>query len=113
MSEELREDKLTEIVIDFNEVREQGINESWLRMFGSWTKSILRTMFGDLELPVKVVGTKSEVESFARALGGEKNYISAISRYGLDDRRTYQSKAKLDSAIRGFEGTTGIKWPFR
>jgi hypothetical protein len=103
MSEELREDKLTEIVIDFNEVREQGINESWLRMFGSWTK----------RLPVKVVGTKSEVESFARALGGEKNYISAISRYGLDDRRTYQSKAKLDSAIRGFEGTTGIKWPFR
>jgi hypothetical protein len=36
MSEELREDKLTEIVIDFNEIRGQEINESWLHMFGSW-----------------------------------------------------------------------------
>ena len=40
MSEELKEDKLAEIVIDFNEIRGKEINESWLHMFGSWTKSI-------------------------------------------------------------------------
>ena len=113
MSEELKEDKLAEIVIDFNEIRGKEINESWLHMFGSWTKSILKSMFGDLSLPVRVVGSRSEVESFARALGREKDYISAITQHGLNDRRTYQSKAQLDSAIKGFEGTTGIKWPFK
>ena len=106
MSEELKEDKLTEIVIDFNEIRGQD-------MFGSWTKSLLKSMFGDLSLPVKVVGNRSEVESFARALGREKNYLTALSQHGLNDRRTYQSKAKLDSAVKGFQNATGIKWPFK
>ena len=61
MSEELKEDKLAEIVIDFNEIRGKEINESWLHMFGSWTKSILKSMFGDLSLPVRVVGSRSDV----------------------------------------------------
>jgi len=112
MSEPLKEDKLTEIVIDFSEIRGKEINESWLHMFGSWTKSILKAMFGDVALPVRIVGNPSEVESFARALGREKSHLAAMSRFGLDDRRTYQSKANLDVAVRKFENTTGITWPF-
>ena len=112
MAEQLKEDKLTEIVIDFNEIRGQEINESWLHMFGSWTKALLKGIFGNIAVPVKVVGNKSEVEAFARALGSEKNHLSALSRYGLNDRRTYQSKASLDSAVSQFERATGITWPF-
>ena len=113
MSTTLNEDKITEIVIDFNEIRTQGINESWLSMFGTWTKFLLKGIFGNVALPVRVVGRQSEVESFARALGREKNHLSAISKYGLNDRRTYASKGALDSAVQQFEQETGINWPFK
>jgi len=113
MSEQIKEDKLAEVVIDLGASRNGTLDESWLRMFGSWAKTLMKATFGGLDFPVKVVGTKKEVESFAKALGREKNYLSAMSKYGLDDRRTYQRKGLLDSAVRGFENTTGIKWPFR
>jgi len=113
MSEEIKEEKLVEIEINFKEIREAGINESWLRMFGSWSKTLLNHMFGGLSAPVKVTGTQAEVESYARALGSEKNYIAAMRRYGLDNRKTYENKYKLDAAVRSFEKETGITWPFK
>ena len=113
MTEVLNEDKITEIVIDFSKMRGKELTESWLHMFGSWTKFLLNGIFGNASVPVKVVGSQSEVEAFARALGSEKNHLTALSRYGLDDRRTYQSKATLDAAVRQFEGETGIRWPFK
>ena len=113
MSDQIKEEKVVEIVINFDEAREQGLNESWLRMFGSWTKTILDAMFRGVSMPMKVVGSRADVESFARAVGREKNHLEAITRYGLNDRRTYQSKSLLDSSIKKFENTTGITWPFR
>ena len=80
--------------------------------FGAWVKILLRRMFGNASMPVKIKGSRSEVESFARTLGGEKRYIESASRYGLDDPRTYKNKAKLTKAINNFERETSLKWPF-
>jgi len=109
----LKEDKMVELVIDFNELREKRLDESFLTMFGGWVEHLLKAMFGGWTPPVSIRGTQSDVRAFASALGGEKNYIEAVGRYGLDHPATYKSRAKLDNAIKGFERDTGLKWPFK
>jgi len=108
----LSEDKLAEVVIDLSVKRKGELNESWLGMFGGWIKWILKGMFKGSSVPVRVKGNRSEVESFARAIAGEKKYIAAANRYGLTDARTYKSKYQLEKSVNKFERTTGIKWPF-
>ena len=60
-----------------------------------------------------VKGTRSEIDSFMKALRSERNYMHAYKRHGLGDKRTYNSKYKLDKAVQGFEKTTKLKWPFK
>ena len=81
-------------------------------MFGGWVKWLLGKMFSGGSTPGTVKGSRSEVESFARAMASEKGYIETAKRYGLDHPATYKSKARLSSATSGFEKATGIKWPF-
>ena len=109
----LQEEKLVDITIDFSEIRSKQIDESWLVMFGGWVEWLLGRMFGTGKIPGKIVGSKSEIESFAAAMGSEKRYIETAKRYGLDHPVTYKNKARLDTASKGFEKETGIKWPFK
>ncbi len=111
MDNTIKEDKLSTIVIDLTQ--KETVDESWLRMFGENIKAILKALFGNVSLPVQVKGTPSDVRSFTSALGGEKKYISTLKRYGLDNPRTYRSKADLTRAVAKFERSTGIKWPFK
>lgn len=108
----LNEGKIVEIVIDFNELRKNRLDESFLTMFGSWIKHLLGAMFGDFNIPGTVRGSKRDIESFARAIGSEKRYIDTARRYGLDHPTTYKYKSRLDTATKGFEKETGITWPF-
>ena len=113
-TETLQEGMLHSITIDFSEIRrkQKHLDESFLVMFGGWVKWLLEKMFGGASIPGNIKGSKSEVESFARAMGSEKRYIETAKRYGLDHPTTYKSKAKLSAATKGFEKETGIKWPF-
>jgi len=111
MDNTIKEDKLAPIVIDLTQ--KDNIDESWLLMFGQQIKGILKAMFGNVSIPVQVRGSRSDIGSFVRALGGEKNFISTLKRYGLDNPRTYRVKAKLSNATSNFERQTGIKWPFK
>ena len=111
--EDLNEDKLAEIVIDFNELRVEQVSESMLATFGVWTKSILKAMFGEIKIPVSVRGNRRELAAFGNAIGREKIYIDAARKYGLDNPRTYKNKAKLTKAIKDFERKTGLKWPVK
>jgi hypothetical protein len=81
-------------------------------LFGGWAQYLMRAMFGDLNIPVQVTGTQREIESLAKALRSEQGYLNLVSKYGLDDERTYSSKSKLDKAASNFERETGLKWPF-
>lgn len=109
----LKEDKLTEVVIDFSKLKENRLDESFLAMFGYHVKNILQRMFGGEPFPVKVKGTTGEVSAFAKAIGNEKKYIDTARKYGLEDPRTYKDKAKLKKSTNAFERVTGIKWPFK
>lgn len=111
---ELNEDKLDdEIVIDFNQLRDPALKESFLSAFGHMVKRILGSIFGPNKAPsVMVRGKPKEIKSFATALNSEGAYLAAVQRYDLDHPRTHKNKAKLKRSVKKFERDTGIKWPF-
>jgi len=106
-------DQEVSIVIDLNAKKRGTLNESFLVMFGSWAKSILKAMFGGKSIPAQIKGSPAQIRSFADALGGEKRYLEAWSEFGLDDPMTYKRKGELDKAVRQFTSKTGVPWPFK
>ena len=104
---------LAPVEIDLNAAKSSKLDESFIRMFGSWIQSILGAMFGGTSIPVNIRGTRSQVDSFAKTLSKEKNYIKAFNKYGLNSPNTYKSKSELKNAVSKFERATGIKWPFK
>ena len=95
----INEDKISPIVIDFKQMRESRIDESFLAAFGNQIKYILKRMFSSTGRfgGVRVKGTRSEIDAFTKAVTSEKKYIEAIKKYGLDDPRVVSNKSKLNS----------------
>ena len=130
-------DKLIPIIIDLKSMKKQNMNESFLRMFGGAIKWILGGMFGkeaaalahamktkgtlpmqeqseeDEQPKLLVRGTEKEIDSFVKALSGEKQYIEKYLEYGITDDKTREKKYQLDDAIQNFEKTTGLVWPIK
>tara|TARA_R110002020_G_scaffold37239_16_gene112558 strand:+ start:731 stop:1057 length:327 start_codon:yes stop_codon:yes gene_type:complete len=106
-------DELQPIIIDFNELQKDNLNESFLKMFGFAVKNILKYMFDDVHIPVKVKGHPTQVKSFVNTLAQEKRFLDSYKQFGLDDPRTLQDKSILTQAVRKFERATGLKWPFK
>jgi uncharacterized protein YicC (UPF0701 family) len=133
-------DKLVPIIINLSAAKQENINESFLRMFGGAVKWILNGMFGkeaaaiakamkakgalqmqeqsdeeeSVEAPKLLVrGTEEEIDSFVKALSGEKQYIEKYLEYGIADDQTREKKYQLDDAIKNFEQTTGLVWPIK
>ena len=65
------------------------------------------------DLDRSVVGNRIQVDRFTSALIGEKKYMDAIKRHGLDSPMTYKQRAKLNRSIQMFEKETGISWPLK
>ena len=103
-------DELTTIEIN---LQPETIDEGYLSALGGQLQVLLQTMFGGGVVPTRVRGSRGSVSSFARALGNEKKYIEALTKFGLTDPRTLGSRHKLEKAVAGFERVTGIKWPFK
>ena len=94
-------------------LKSEEMNEIFLAQFGGAIELILNAMFNTRPLPVAITGVPRDVSAFAGALGGEKKYLEAAKKYGLNHPSTYKNKAKLSNAVRKFEKQTGIKWPFK
>ena len=112
---QLNEDQIVEVEIDLNELKKNQLDESFMVMFASMAKMLLNF----LTAPVhnypnfKIKGSRKDVESFARTLGREKRYLESLKKSGLDNPKTFKSKSALDKAVKKFENTTGLKWPFK
>jgi hypothetical protein len=106
-----------EIIIDLNCVKNGQLNEfSYLRHLGAKIELMIKLMFGPRglsSLAGRVSGTRSQVNTFLKALKGEKRYADAYIKHGLTDRRTLSSRYRLERAIASFEKETGIKWPIK
>ena len=96
------------IVIDFTK-----IDESFLVSMGARLRLILNALFTGEYFPVSVRGSSSQIDSFIRALGGEKRYLSSLSQYGLDNPKTLRDRYKLNKSVKSFERDTGLVWPFK
>jgi len=124
------------MIIDLT--KKQPLNESWLKMLGSWSKSLLKYMYGDgvqvvagvdqptisslaedeesakLDAPKFVIrGKQKDVKAYAQAIVREKEYIDAVVQYGYDHLQTAKAKERLDHAVQNFENSTGLIWPFK
>lgn len=111
------------LVIDLSE--RKLLKETWMEMLGSWSKSLLKMMYGD---DVQVVanvnedesgpkfiirGKHKDVKSYAQAIVAEKGYLDVYSRYGKKHFQTVKAREELDTAVQNFENTTGLLWPFK
>lgn len=105
------------IDIDLNAAKNGELNEfSKLKIMGKQIELMIKMMFGPRGLSAlsgTIRGTGPQINSFARALAGERSHMIAFAKYGLDDPRTLRSRHKLESAIAGFERETGLKWPMK
>ena len=118
MENMLNEDKIVKIEIDLEELRRNQLDESFITMFGSAIKLLVgfltRQPGGHLSRnSYNVSGRRGDVEAFARTIGNEKSYMEAIKKNGLDHPDSFKTKSALDNAIKSFERTTGLKWPFK
>jgi hypothetical protein len=113
LPEGLNEEQLVTTVIDLEKLKSEEVNEIFLAQFGGAIELILNAMFNTRPLPVAITGVPRDVSAFAGALGGEKKYLEAAKKYGLNHPSTYKNKAKLSNAVKKFEKQTGIKWPFK
>lgn len=119
----LNEDKIVNIQIDLDELKKNKMDESFTMMFASTIKLLMGYLtqglpgshLGDWKPGAyyNIKGKRKDVEAFAKTIGKEKSYLDAMKKSGLDDSKTFKSKSSLDRAIKGFEKTTGLKWPFK
>ena len=104
---------LTTVSIDFEKLKSNKLDESYLVMFASAVKLLLRNILGNTRIPATIRGTRAEVDSFSRVLGREASYMRSMQKHGLNDPKTYMNKYKLDKAAAAFKKETGIDWIFR
>jgi len=119
------------MIIDLT--KKQPLNESWLKMMGSWSTSLLKYMYDDKAQAVANVnsplqeegedqsngprfilrGKQKDVKAYAKAIVKEKEYLDAIVNYGDEHLQTARAREELDLAVQNFESTTGLVWPFK
>jgi hypothetical protein len=120
-----------------NNNKKQLLQESWLEMLGSWSKSLLSYMYGkDIQQVATldsnllnylseddeseqgggrkfiIRGKYRDVKAYAKAIVSEKNYLDDYVEYGPDHPKTAKTRAILNTAIQEFKSTTGLIWPF-
>ena len=109
----IEENDLVPLEVDLGLARRGELEEGPLRLFGNVVKIILNRMFGGTSVPVRVRGTRREIDSFTQTLGREKRYMDSYIRNGLDNPRTLNNRHSLEKAVQAFEKQTGLKWPFK
>jgi len=115
------------MIIDFS--NKKLLKESYMEALGAWSKTLLKWMYGDdvqmvanlneddeevVQGPKFIIrGKHRDVKSYADAIVSEKNYLDAYSQHGKDHLQTAKARERLNTAVRKFEATTGLLWPFK
>lgn len=111
------------MIIDFTK-DPNLLTESWLNNFGEWNKFMLKYIYGkdtkdvftineeEQQLKFKIKGRVEDIRAYADAIISEKEYLENYAHFGKDHPMTNKHRIVLDQAIKNFERTTGIRWPF-
>lgn len=112
------------LVIDLERAK-ITLNETWSEMLGSWTKTLLKHMYGkDVKMVANlneqdnsnkfiIRGKYKDVKAYAKAVAAEKEFLDAYQEFGDDHPQTAKKRAELRADVSNFETTTGLKWPFK
>jgi hypothetical protein len=68
--------------------------------------------FAGMDVPISLIGSQSQVQSFMQSMSHEKRYMDSFMKHGLNDSRTLDSRHDLMQAVKAFERETGLRWPF-
>jgi hypothetical protein len=99
------------IIIDLNS---KMLNEKLYTQFSYKVNRLLLDLFDSgIEISPTIRGTQAQIESFFKALRGEKRYMDSYINNGLSDSRTMMNKRDLERAVSNFERETGLRWPFK
>ena len=104
---------LVPIEINLAAAEKGDLSEDYLGQFGAIMKLLMSSVMNGYNTPFRIRGSKSSLSKFAKVVGSEKRYMETFNKYGLNHKTTYASKYKLDKAVRDFERSTGLKWPFK
>ena len=97
MSEQ--EETSEELILDFSKL-DEGLAEQGARLKGALMKMLgLEDYFRMFPVPSSIRGTSKQVSSFRNAAMGEKKYMAAVKKHGLNNPRTFTSKTRLNSAV--------------
>ena len=86
--------------------------KTYSKFAGQVKLALLDLYASGIALPLKLVGTQSQINSFMKSLQGEKKYMDSYLKHGLNDSRTLGSRHTLMKSVRAFENETGLRWPF-
>jgi hypothetical protein len=104
---------IVEEIINLNNVG-KPLNERVYSKFAGQVRSMLLDLyFGGFDVPLRLMGSTSQVESFMKTLRSEKRYMDSYIKNGLDDPKTMKSKHSLSRSVEKFEKETGLRWPFK
>ena len=92
---------------------DKPITEIVYTKFSNQVRSALLDLYyGGFNIPMRLMGTNNQIDSFMSALASEKKYMDSYIKNGLNDRSTMNSKYKLERSVASFEKETGLRWPF-
>jgi len=112
------------LVIDLERAK-VTLNETWNEMLGSWTKTLLKYMYGkdvnvvanlneeDAKTQFVVRGKYKDVKAYAKAVAAEKEFLDAYREFGDNHPQTAKKRQELRADVSDFEMVTGLTWPFK
>jgi hypothetical protein len=113
------------LVIDLERAK-VTLNETWNEMVGSWTKTLLKYMYGkDVNMVANlneedvattkfvIRGKYKDVKAYAKAVAAEKEFLDAYKEFGDNHPHTAKKREELRADVSNFETVTGITWPFK
>ena len=112
------------LVIDLERAK-VTLNETWNEMLGSWTKTLLRYMYGkdvnvvanlneeESSTKFKITGKYKDIKSYAKAVAAQKEFLDAYKEFGTDHPQTAKKREELRADVSSFERLTGLSWPFK
>jgi len=75
--------------------------------------ALLDLYYGGYNIPLRLLGSTSQIDAFIKALSREKRYMDSYMKNGLNNHQTMTNRYELDAAVKKFELETGLKWPFK